>query len=162
MQCIEKCKPERGGGREESSREEEWISNRSSSSNPSVLFFSLGIETHLSRSHTDFWTSIDMNTTMSFSGNGGTDSVYDSQTQRPTFQTITQSQNGVCSFSRLRNENTNVISENRSLTIQKVRSQFDRDWNFCQFFEDGTSLFRVEGNVKEEKRQLKRNFALSI
>jgi hypothetical protein len=40
----------------------------------------------------------------------------------------------------LRDKDTRVISENRASSVEEIRSQFDRDWNFCQLFKGGSSL----------------------
>lgn len=83
-----------------------------------------------------------MNTTVSFTRDGRTDSVSDTDSKGTTFQAVTHSKDGISSFARLRDEDTNVITEDGSLSVQKVGSQFNLRRNFGQLFKNSTCLIQ--------------------
>lgn len=99
---------------------------------------------------TDFRTSVDVDTAVSFSRQRRTNGVDDTETQGASLQTVSHGENGVGSFTRLGNEDGNIISEDGCPSIQKVRGQLDSDRDLCQFFKDGSDLFRFGRAVSDK------------
>lgn len=79
-----------------------------------------------------------MNTTVGEERDGGTDNVDNTNGQGTTLQAVTESHQGVGSFTGLRNEDTGVISEDGSLSIEEIGSQLDSDRNLGEFLKDST------------------------
>jgi hypothetical protein len=96
-------------------------------------------EAHLGTSDTNFRSSIDMNTAMCLPRDRTSDSVNDTDAKRAPLQATPHRQNTISRLSALTQENTNVISQDRSLPIQEVTRQLDGDRNLRELFEDGTS-----------------------
>lgn len=87
---------------------------------------------------TDFGTGVDVDTTVGLSGHGGADGVDDTETEGTSLQAVSEREDGVSGLTGLRDENADIITENGSLAVQKVRSELDGDGNLGQLFENGT------------------------
>lgn len=94
----------------------------------------------LGRSDSDFRSSVDVNSAMRFSRDGRTDDVDDTDVEGTTFETVSHGEDSVGSFSRLRNENADIVSEDGGFAVEEIGGEFDRDGDFGELFEDGTSL----------------------
>lgn len=71
---------------------------------------------------TNLGTGVDVDTGMTLTRQGRTDSVDDTQTQCTPLQTVSHGQNGVGSFSRLRDKDGDIVSKNRGLSVEEVGS----------------------------------------
>lgn len=107
-----------------------------------VIFRQVEKYSDLGGSDTDFGTGVDMNTAVGLARYGTSDGVDNTHAKCAAFHAITHSEDGVGRFTRLRYKDANVITEDRSLAIQEVRGEFDRNWDFGEFLEDGSGLRR--------------------
>src|SRR3984957_15745853 len=93
---------------------------------------------HLGRCDSYFGASIDVDTAVSLSGYSRSNSINDSNTKGTTLQAISQRQNRVRSLPALTQEDANIVSENRRLTIKEIGGKLDADRNLRQLFENCT------------------------
>jgi hypothetical protein len=92
----------------------------------------------LGRGDTDLRTGVDVDTTVSEERDGGTDNVDDTNGQGTTLQAVAESHEGVSSLTRLRDEDTGVITEDRGLSIKEIGSQLNGDGDLSELLEDTT------------------------
>jgi hypothetical protein len=90
----------------------------------------------LGRSDSDFRSGVDVNTAVRFARDRRTDDVDDSDVEGTTLEAVSHSEDRVGSFSGLRYENADVVSEDGSLAVEEVGSEFDRNGDLGEFFED--------------------------
>jgi len=106
----------------------------------------------LGRGDTNFGTGVDVDTTVGHHRDGRTDNVDNTDGQSTTLETVTESQEGVGSLTRLRNENASVVTEDRGLSVKEVRGQLDRDGNLSQLLENtANSHTRVERSTASDE-----------
>jgi hypothetical protein len=98
------------------------------------------INFHLGGSNSDFRASVDMDTAVTFARDRGTDSVSNTNAKGTTFQTVSHGKDGIGSFTRLGYKDADIVTENGSLSIQKVRSKLNLGRNFGQLFKNCTCL----------------------
>lgn len=79
---------------------------------------------------------------MGLARNSTADSIDNTNAKSTPFETITHSQDGVGRFAGLRHKDADVVTEDWSLAIKEVGGEFDGNWDFSEFFEDGSSLRR--------------------
>src|ERR1700733_6151349 len=83
--------------------------------------------TYFGRRNTNFGSSVNVYTTVGFTGQCRTNSVDNTHAKCPSFQAIPQRQDCVRSFATLAHKYADVISEYRGFTVQKVTSKLDAD-----------------------------------
>ena len=88
------------------------------------------------RGDSDLRSSVDVDTAVGFSRDRRSDNVDDSDVQSSSFEAVSHGEDGIGSFSRLRDENANVVSEDGSLAIEEVGSEFDGNRDLGEFFND--------------------------
>jgi len=88
------------------------------------------------RGNTDFRSSVDVNTAVRFTRDGRTDDIDDTDVEGTTFETVSHGEDSVGSFSGLRNENADVVSEDGGFTVEEIGCEFDRDGDLGELFED--------------------------
>ena len=98
------------------------------------------MKTDLGTGNANFRTGVNVNTTVSLTRNGTSDGVGDTDNKRSTFQTVSESQNGVCSFSGLRYKHAHVVTEDGASAIEEIARKLYADWNLSKLFKDGSSL----------------------
>lgn len=92
----------------------------------------------LGRGNTDFRTSVDVDTAVGEHGDGGSDDVDDTNRQGTALQAVAKGHERVGGFTRLRDEDTGVITEDRSFAVKEIRGQLDSDGDLCELFKDTT------------------------
>ena len=122
------------------------------------LLVSITVNTanYFCRCYADFRSSIQVNSTVSHSCNGTSDSVCNSYTQSFPLdksacgqsvvvpgKAIFQRFQCVSSLSRLRNKEACIIPENRCLSVQKLTGQFNRDRKLSHLFHQLLCLLRT-------------------
>lgn len=83
-----------------------------------------------------------MNTAVTLAGEGGANSIDHTHAKCTTLETVAHGEDRIGGLARLRNEDADIITEDRGLSVEEIRGKLDGDRNFRQFFEDGTGLSR--------------------
>lgn len=96
--------------------------------------------THLGRSHTDFRTSVDVDTAVGLTGHGASDGVHDTDAERTTLQAVPHGQDRVGRLAGLGDEHADVVTEDRCLAIQEIGGQLDGYGDLRQFLKDSSCL----------------------
>ena len=78
---------------------------------------------------------------MSHDAEGGTyaDRVDDTESQSSPLQAVSHGQNSIGSLTRLRDENGNIIPEDRCPSVKEIRGELDSDGDVRQFLKDGSN-----------------------
>jgi hypothetical protein len=74
-------------------------------------------------------------------GDGGSDSVGDSDAESTTLEAVSHGQDSIGGLSGLGDEDANIVTEDGSLAIQEITGQFGRDWDLGQLLKDRARLF---------------------
>ena len=95
-----------------------------------------------------------MNTAVGHERNAGTDNVDDTNCQGTTLQAVAESHEGVGSLTGLGDEDASVVTEDRSLTVEEVGSQFDGDGDLSQVLESTADSHArvVRGTASDENQ----------
>lgn len=81
-----------------------------------------------------------MNTAVRFARDGTADSVGDADAEGSAFNAVAHGQDSIGGFTRLRDEDADIIAENRCLAVQKVTCQLGRNGDLGKFLKNGTGL----------------------
>ncbi|KAI6754186.1 hypothetical protein HG530_012700 [Fusarium avenaceum] len=92
----------------------------------------------LGRGDTDLRTGVNVDTTVGEERDGGTDDVDDTDGQGTTLQAVAESHEGVSSLTRLGDEDTGVVTEDRGLSIKEIGSQLNGDGDLSELLKDTT------------------------
>lgn len=87
------------------------------------IMFNCRSFSYLGGCDTDFRTSVDVDTAVRLTRDGASDSVGDTDTESTTLEAVSHGEDSVGSLSRLRDEDADVVPEDRSLAIQEVTCQ---------------------------------------
>ena len=87
-----------------------------------------------------------MNTAMGFSRNARPYHISYSNTESTALKTISQCEKSISSFSRLAYEYANIVTEDGAPPIEEIAGKFCRNWNFSQFFKNGSGSLRNYGS----------------
>ncbi|KXT02277.1 hypothetical protein AC579_8322 [Pseudocercospora musae] len=86
---------------------------------------------------TNLWARVDVDTAVGHERDGGTDDVDNTDRQGAALQAVAQSHERVGSLTGLRDEDAGVVTEDRGLAVQEIRSKLDGDGDLRD--EDETS-----------------------
>lgn len=103
---------------------------------------------------TDLGTGVDVDTAVGHEGDAGADNVDNTDGQGATLQAVAESHEGVGGLTGLGDEDAGVVTEDRSLTIEEVGGQLDRDRDLSQVLEStANSHARVVGGTASDEDQ---------
>lgn len=88
--------------------------------------------------NTDFGASVDVDTAVGEERDGGTDVVDNTNGQGTALQAVAESHERVSSLTRLRNEHTGVVTEDRSLAVEEIGGELNSDGDLSQLLKDTT------------------------
>jgi len=86
-------------------------------------------------------------TAVGLARDGTANSVGDTKTKGTAFNAVAHGQDSVGSLARLRDEDTDVITENRCLAVQKVTCQLGRNGDLGKLLKNGTGLKECEISI---------------
>jgi hypothetical protein len=98
-----------------------------------------GLGTHFSRSNADFWTSVDVDTTVSLARQSRTDGIDNTNTESTSLQAIAKGEDSVGGLAALTDKDNNVIPEDGRLSIQEVTSKLNANRYLSQLLKYGAS-----------------------
>lgn len=102
--------------------------------------------------NTNLGASVDVDTAVGHHRDGGTDNVDDTNGQSTALETVAESQKRVSGLTRLGNKDAGVVTEDRGLSVEEIRSQLDGDGDLGQLLEDTTNSHArvVRGTASDE------------
>ena len=104
----------------------------------------MNISSYLGRRNTNFWSSIDVHTTVGLTRDRRTNSVDDTDAKCTTLQTVAECEDGVGCLTTLADEHTDIVTEDGRLPVKEVRSELDGHRDLREFLEDRA---RCDGGV---------------
>lgn len=107
----------------------------------------------LGRSDTDFGSGVDVDTAVRLARDGRTDDVDHTNVESTTLEAVAHRENGVGGLAGLRDEDADVVTEDRGLAVEEVRGQLDRDRDLGKLLEDGTGLVASRQNACQRAGQ---------
>lgn len=91
--------------------------------------------TYLGRGNTDFRARIDMHTAVRLTRDCRTNRVNHTDTQRAALEAVAKRQDRVGRLSTLAKEHTDIVPEDRGLTVQEVGRKLDADGDLRELLE---------------------------
>lgn len=95
--------------------------------------------TNFGGSHTDFGASINVDAAVGLTRQGRPDSVHNTDAEGTPLHAVSEGKDSIGSLATLAEEDNDIISEDRSLAVQKVARELDTNGNFSELFENGAS-----------------------
>lgn len=101
---------------------------------------------------TDLRTGVNVDTAVGHERDAGTDNVDDTNGQGATLETVAESHERVGGLTGLRDEDAGVVTEDRGLTVEKVRGKLDGDGDLSQLLESTANSHArvVRGTTSDE------------